>query len=90
MENIDFTRLSSKGQIVVPRRIRERLRLANGDLFLIFGSDDTLVLKRMEGPSLAEFNGILASARKSAKKAALTRQDLEKAIQAVRHNKRKK
>ena len=37
MENIDFTRLSSKGQIVVPRRIRERLRLVDGEIFLIFG-----------------------------------------------------
>jgi AbrB family looped-hinge helix DNA binding protein len=80
MKNVDFTRLSSKGQIVVPRRIRERLRLADGEIFLIFGTDDTLVLKRVQEPSLAEFNGILARARKLAKAKGLTKKDLEKAI----------
>ena len=72
MENIDFTRLSSKGQIVVPRRIRERLRLADGEIFLVFGADDTLVLKRVQEPSVAEFNALLAQSRKLARAKGLT------------------
>jgi AbrB family looped-hinge helix DNA binding protein len=85
MENIDFTRLSSKGQIVVPRRIRERLRLADGEIFLIFGADDTLVLKRVQEPSPAEFKRILIRARKLAKERGLSPKDLEKAIADARN-----
>lgn len=84
MENIDFTRLSSKGQIVVPRRIRERLRLADGEIFLVFGADDTLVLKRVQKPSASEFNALLAQSRKLAKEKGLTKKDMERAIADVR------
>ncbi len=89
MENIDFTRLSSKGQIVVPRRMRERLRLADGEIFLIFGTDDTLVLKRVQEPTAAEFKGIMARARKLAKARRLTTRDLEKAITEERNANRR-
>ena len=89
MENIDFTRLSSKGQIVVPRRIRERLRLADGEIFLIFGTDDTLVLKRVQKPSVTEFNALLAKSRKLAKEKGLTKKDLERAIADVRNANRR-
>ena len=85
MENIDFTRLSSKGQIVVPRRIRERLRLADGEIFLIFGSDDTLVLKRVQKPSITEFNALLAQSHKLARKKGLTKKNMERAIADVRN-----
>ena len=85
MENIDFTRLSSKGQIVVPRRIRERLHLADGEIFLIFGSDDTLVLKRVQEPSSAEFKRILTRARKLAKEKGLKPKDMDKAIKDARN-----
>jgi AbrB family looped-hinge helix DNA binding protein len=89
MENIDFTRLSSKGQIVVPRRIRERLRLADGEIFLIFGTDDALVLKRVQEPTIAEFKGIMARARKLAKARRLTTKDLDKAITEGRNANRR-
>jgi AbrB family looped-hinge helix DNA binding protein len=85
MENIDFTRLSSKGQIVVPRRIRERLHLADGEIFLIFGSNDTLVLKRVQEPSSAEFKKILTRARKLAKEKGLKPKDMDKAITDARN-----
>jgi AbrB family looped-hinge helix DNA binding protein len=89
MENIDFTRLSSKGQIVVPRRIRERLRLADGEIFLIFGADDTLVLKRVQKPSVTEFNALLSQSRKLAREKGLTKKDMEHAIADVRNANRR-
>ncbi|MCX6558412.1 MAG: AbrB/MazE/SpoVT family DNA-binding domain-containing protein [Candidatus Aminicenantes bacterium] len=89
MENIDFTRLSSKGQIVVPRRIRENLRLIDGEIFLIFGTDDTLVLKRVQKPSAAEFSKLLIRSRKLAKEKGLSKKDLERAISDVRNANRR-
>jgi AbrB family looped-hinge helix DNA binding protein len=89
MENIDFTRLSSKGQIVVPRRIRERLHLKDGEIFLIFGTNDTLVLKRVQEPSSAEFKKLLIRSRKLAKEKGLTKKDMEHAISEVRNANRR-
>jgi len=85
MESIDFTRLSSKGQIVVPRRIRDRLRLADGEIFLIFGADDTLILKRVRRPTTAAFKKLLARGRKLAKERGVTSKDLDKAIMDARN-----
>ena len=85
MENIDFTRLSSKGQIVVPRRIRDRLRLADGEIFLIFGADDTLILKRVQKPTTAAFNKLLARGRKLAKEKGISPKDIDKAIADARN-----
>lgn len=85
MENIDFTRLSSKGQIVVPRRIRDRLHLADGEIFLIFGTDDTLILKRVQKPTTATFKKMLARGRKLAKERGLSPKDIDKAIADARN-----
>ena len=46
--------MSSKGQIVVPKDLREELDIGTGSNFAIFGKDDTLVLKRVEVPSAKE------------------------------------
>ena len=40
------TKLSSKGQVVIPAAIRERLKLRPGDELLIQEHDDEVVLKK--------------------------------------------
>ena len=46
--------MSSKGQIVVPKELREELRIDSGTNFVIFGKDDTLILKKIEMPKAKE------------------------------------
>ena len=46
--------MSSKGQIVVPKGLREQLSLMTGTSFVIFGKDDTLVLKKVDVPTAQE------------------------------------
>ena len=45
MEKVKRVRLSSKGQIVIPRWIRERLDLRKGDELIVELNDDRIVLK---------------------------------------------
>lgn len=45
---IDTTRLSEKGQVVIPKDIREKLRLTQGSRFLIMATGDSIVLQRVE------------------------------------------
>ncbi len=41
------TKLSSKGQIVIPKPIRKQLGLREGDTLIIASYGDTLVLKKL-------------------------------------------
>ena len=43
--------MSSKGQIVIPKDLREELGIGNGSNFVVFGKDDTLILKKVSTPT---------------------------------------
>ncbi len=63
MSEVVITKLSSKGQIVIPKNLRELLGLEPGELFAMFGEGDTLVLKKLDVPSNREFEELLEWAR---------------------------
>ncbi len=50
--NAQVTRMSSKGQVVIPEGIRAALGLTAGSLFAVFGRKDAdvILLKRLELP----------------------------------------
>ncbi len=81
------TKLSSKGQVVIPETIRESLKLKTGDFFLVYGKDDTIVFKTAPDPSKDEFETIMADAKDYARKAKLKPTDVAKAIKRVRSQK---
>ena len=84
MHDTATTTLSSKGQVVIPEEIRARLGLKAGAQFVVVGDRDTVILKVLDPPSLKEFQGLMAQARKAAKQAGLKRADVAKAISKVR------
>ena len=65
--DVDITKMSSKGQIVVPMRLRKRLNAKEGTLFAVVGTADSLMLKKVFTPSKDE---LLASIREMAKESA--------------------
>lgn len=84
MSDFATTRLSSKGQVVIPEAIRRRLGLESGTRFVVAGEDGTVVLKVIETPSMSEFDEIVAKAREGARRAGLGRSDIAEAIRAAR------
>lgn len=84
MKQIATTRLSSKGQIVIPEPIRRRLGLESGTEFVVLGEDGTVVLKVIDAPSMRDFDDIVARAREGARRAGLRQSDIAAAIRAVR------
>ncbi len=62
--DVNVTRMSSKGQIVVPMHLRKRLGAKEGTLFAVAGTSDSLLLKKMHTPSK---NELLAGIRKMAR-----------------------
>jgi AbrB family looped-hinge helix DNA binding protein len=87
MANLATTRMSSKGQVVIPEDIRKRLKLKTGSRFVVVGKDDMIIFKTIAPPSMAEFDGLIAEARIQAKKVGLKRADISSAIARVRRRK---
>ena len=76
MAAIETTKMSSKGQIVIPEDLRNRLGLKTGDKFLVMGDKDVVILKALSTPSLEEFDDLIKAARKQARTAGLKRSDI--------------
>jgi len=79
---LSTTKMSSKGQVVIPEEIRERLGPAPGTQFVVVGDRDVVILKTLSAPSLSEFDGLISEARRQAKIAQMKRSDIQKAVKA--------
>lgn len=78
------TKMSSKGQVVIPEEIRDEMGLGVGSNFLVIGSGDTVILKSIKIPSMKEFDGMLKKARNQAKAVGLKKSDIQNAVKAAR------
>jgi AbrB family looped-hinge helix DNA binding protein len=87
MANISTTKMSSKGQVVIPEAIRKKLGLKSGDQFVVTGNKDIVILKSISPPSLDEFDDLISEARKQARKAGMKRSDIAAALARVRNKK---
>lgn len=89
MIRIATTKLSSKGQVVIPEDVRKRLRLKEGHQFLVLdsGDGDSVILKTIHPPSKEEFKQLLDETARQARKAGMKKSDITKAIKKVRKRK---
>ena len=78
------TKLSSRGQIVIPEEIRLSMRLKEGDQFVVIGQGDTVILKAITPPSMDEFPGLMKEAALQAKKVGMKQREVSAAIRRVR------
>ena len=60
MANVSTTKMSSKGQVVIPENIRKQLNLKAGAQFVVVGEKDVVILKNIAPPSLDEFCDLIA------------------------------
>ena len=87
MENLATTKMSSKGQVVIPEEIRKRLKLKSGSQFIVVGEKDVVILKTLSPPSMEEFDTLIEGARRKAREAGLKPSDITAAIAKVRGRK---
>lgn len=87
MNLLATTRMSSKGQVVIPEEIRERLHLAAGSQFVVIGEGDAIIFKTLKAPSMKDFDGLIQRARTQAKLAGIKPSDIAKALTTVRRGK---
>ena len=86
--DIDLTRMTSKGQVVIPQDIRDHMGLKEGERFMVYDTDDSIVLKRMKGLERAsgveEFENAFASMWKTASSRRISPKDVSAEINAHR------
>ena len=68
MSKAATTKMSSKGQVVIPEDIRKRLKLKPGAQFVVVGDKDVVILKNISPPAIDDFPELIAEARKIGKK----------------------
>ena len=81
---IATTKMSSKGQVVIPEELRERMNLSPGSQFIVVGEGDVVILKTLTTPSMKQFDGLIREARRQARSAGMKSQDIDRAITKVR------
>ena len=84
MSELATTRMSSRGQVVIPDQIRRKLGLEPGAQFIAVGEADVVILKRISKPSLDDFGALVAEARRQARRAGMKRSDVRAAVQKAR------
>lgn len=78
MQDPATTRMSSKGQVVIPEEVRNRLGLKTGTKFVVVTEGDVVILKTLSAPSMDELDELIAKARNQAKGASLKKSDIKR------------
>lgn len=84
MTAIATARMSSKGQVVIPEDIRNKLGLKTGSQFVVLGENDVVIMKAINQPSIRDFDKLIEKARQQAKTAGMTKSDVSSIINKVR------
>ena len=84
MKSLATTRMSSKGQVVIPEEIRKALKLTEGKQFVVLGEKDVIILKIITPPSMKNFDHLIAQSRKEARLSKIKKSDIQKTIKKVR------
>lgn len=80
----DVTAVSSKGQVVLPKNIRNSLSLVSGTKLMVMCDGENILLKPIRKPDLSEFYSMMDQAEKWAAEVGMTEEDIDNAIQEVR------
>lgn len=86
MVTYSTTKLSAKGQIVIPAEIRDNLHLEEGHQFVVIGQGDTVILKSISFPKLEDLADLLDESQKKARMVGLKKTDIEKAVKKARRS----
>ena len=86
----EITSVSSKGQVVLPKAIRDEMDLDTGSKLVIFTDRKNILLKPITMPDLSEFESLMKESKKWAEKVGMKQSDIDDAIKTVRKRNRTK
>ncbi len=82
---LELTRLSERGQIVIPSELRKSMKLKEGERFIVIGLGDTILLRKLElSQERLRLKKLIRESREKAKKSGFNEGEIEKLIQETR------
>jgi AbrB family looped-hinge helix DNA binding protein len=82
---LELTRLSERGQIVIPTGLRRSMNLKEGERFIVMGLGDTIVLRKLElSQERMRLKRLIRYSQEKARKFGFTESEVEKLIQETR------
>ena len=85
----DITAVSSKGQVVLPKAMRDSLQIEAGTRMMVISDGVSIILKPIPKPDLSEFQTLMEAASGWAAEVGMTEDDVTSAVKAVRSRRRK-
>jgi len=86
--DVETTKMSSKGQVVIPENVRALVSASEGTLFAVVGSRDTIVLKKIGLPSkealIKDLEKIAQEGRKHLESKGIRESDIHDLVQKAR------
>ena len=86
----DVTAVSSKGQIVLPKTIRDSLSLMTGARLMVMCDGENILLKPIRKPDISEFRSMMDAAKDWASDVGMKEEDIDEAIRELRRTKKQK
>ena len=80
----EVTAISTKGQVVLPKSIRDKLGLITGSKLIVFTDGENILMRPIMQPSLDSFSALLDASQLWAEEVGLSEADIDAAIKAVR------
>lgn len=85
----DITAVSSKGQVVLPKEIRDSMKIEPGTKLMVISDGVSIILKPIPKPDISEFQTLMETASSWAADVGMTEGDITSAIKTVRSRRRK-
>lgn len=86
--SVTTTKMSSKGQIVIPQNVRDHIQATEGTLFAVTSSKDSVLLKKIHTPSketlIKDLKKIAKEGRKRAQKLGIRQRDIPELVHKAR------
>jgi AbrB family looped-hinge helix DNA binding protein len=83
-EETEIAVVGTKGQIVIPQRLRKELKITSKTKLVLIRKDDAIVLTKLEFPSLREELEKLADEVSKQQKGKISEKEILKEIQSYR------
>jgi len=82
---VELTRLSERGQIVIPTELRRSMNLREGERFIIMGVGDTIVLRKIElSQEKIRLKKLIRESREKARRSGFSEEEVTKLIRETR------
>jgi len=78
---MEIVKVSSKGQVVIPKSLRDKLGIKEGEYLLVFSSGDVIIMKKLE----VNIDEIFREGEEVAKFLGVSKEEVARAVREVRY-----